>query len=157
MTILSGHDTPETAYIVTDYPYGFRLRCNMRYWLEHNPKAGTRLWSQTTNPKKPEEIWNKPKASTYQPIAGVMLQNDEDHITWTGLNFYSELKEAIEFREMFYDYLHEMDKDRLDKWIACKELYEEKKEEGKNWQEAGRETAFEAIKAGIEIPHKGRY
>src|SRR6516165_4444148 len=64
MQILSGHISPETAYVVEDYPYGLRLRCRIRYWLEHTPKRGFRFWSQTTNPKR-GNIWNKPKASTY--------------------------------------------------------------------------------------------
>ena len=31
--------SPETAIIVPDYPYGFRLRCKLRVWVEY--KAGT--------------------------------------------------------------------------------------------------------------------
>lgn len=34
MKVLSGHTSPETAYVVDDYPYGFRLRCKIRYWIE---------------------------------------------------------------------------------------------------------------------------
>ena len=35
MQILPGiHISPETAYVIDDYPYGFRLRCRIRYWLE---------------------------------------------------------------------------------------------------------------------------
>ena len=30
MTVLTGHTSPETAYVVSDYPYGFRLRCQIR-------------------------------------------------------------------------------------------------------------------------------
>jgi hypothetical protein len=30
-TILPDHTTPETAYVVDDYPYGFTLRCKIRY------------------------------------------------------------------------------------------------------------------------------
>jgi hypothetical protein len=38
MQILKGHISQETAYLVDDYPYGFRLRCKIRYWLEYQPK-----------------------------------------------------------------------------------------------------------------------
>jgi len=55
MQILKGHISPETAFIVDDYPYGFRLRCKIRYWLEYNPKHGFRFVSQTTNPKRAGE------------------------------------------------------------------------------------------------------
>lgn len=64
--LLTGHTTPETAFVVADYPYGFRLRCKIRYWLEYKPGKGHRLWSQTTNPKRAGEVWNKAKASTFQ-------------------------------------------------------------------------------------------
>jgi hypothetical protein len=31
--LLSGHVSPQTAYLVEDYPYGRRLRCRIRYWI----------------------------------------------------------------------------------------------------------------------------
>lgn len=51
LTPLGGHVDEASAYVVNDYPYGFRLRCKIRYWLEHSLKKGTRFCSQTTNPK----------------------------------------------------------------------------------------------------------
>ena len=66
--LLSGHTSPATAYTVDDYPYGFRLRCKIRYWLEYTPKRGVRLWSQTTNPKRPGEVWNKPNTHGWTPL-----------------------------------------------------------------------------------------
>lgn len=84
---LTGHTTPETAYVVEDYPYGFKLRCKIRYWLEFSPKKGFRYCSQTTNPKKAGEVWNAPKRSTYTMLA-VMGTNDEGHVTWTGCSIY---------------------------------------------------------------------
>lgn len=62
---LSGHTSEATAYVVDDYPYGFRLRCKIRYWIERKAKNGDRFVSQTTNPKLSYEKWNAPKASTY--------------------------------------------------------------------------------------------
>jgi hypothetical protein len=85
---LTGHVSPETAYVVDDYPYGFKLRCRIRYWLEHAPKKGFRFCSQTTNPKvEGREVWNAPKKSTYMMMA-VMGTNDEGHVTWTGCSIY---------------------------------------------------------------------
>jgi hypothetical protein len=93
MKILTGHTTPETAYVVGDYPYGYTLRCKIRYWLEHKAKHGFRLVSQTTNPKRPGEVWNKPKASTYTTFA-VMYLDDEEHVHWSGINAaYSDAAE----------------------------------------------------------------
>lgn len=84
--VLSGHYSPETAYIVDDYPYGFRLRCKIRYWLDVN-KKGTRLCSQTTNPKR-GDVWNKPNLSTYRN-AGAMFLDENDHVCWNGISFYT--------------------------------------------------------------------
>jgi hypothetical protein len=99
--LLVGHTSPETALTVTDYPYGFKLRCKIRYWLEYKKGRGYRLVSQTTDPKRdapcPEiasgncvdyvdgpckvcggtdrvYFWNKPKFTTYTPLA-VMIQH----------------------------------------------------------------------------------
>lgn len=83
--VLSGHYSPETAYLVLDYPYGFRMRCQIRYWLEVNSK-GTRFWSQTSNPKK-GDVWNKPKSSTYS-MAGAMYLDEKDHVQWDGFSAY---------------------------------------------------------------------
>ena len=66
--VLSGHVSQETAYVVEDYPYGFTLRCQIRFWIETNGKKGSRVVSQTSNPKRPGLVWNKPKASTYSAV-----------------------------------------------------------------------------------------
>src|SRR4051812_6298488 len=69
LKVLRGHHSPETAFLVPDYPFGFRLRCKIRYWLATALKGGkkgeTRFMSQTTNPKVSAEVWNKPKGSIY--------------------------------------------------------------------------------------------
>ena len=61
MQTLVGHTSFETAYLVTDYPYG-RLKCNIWFWLENDPKKGFRFCSRTQNPKNgvlnaPQEIY----------------------------------------------------------------------------------------------------
>lgn len=72
------HISEETAFIVDDYPYGFRLRCKIRYWLEWN-KRGVRFCSQTSNPKRPGLVWNKPKKSTYSDLE-VLYLNEEGQV-----------------------------------------------------------------------------
>ncbi len=84
---LAGHDSPATAYVVADYPYGFRLRCQMRHWIEHRPGHGFRHVTQTTNPKKAGEVWNKPKAGTYAPVL-VLTLDAEGHVRSEGLGIY---------------------------------------------------------------------
>lgn len=99
MQILKGHYSQDTAYTVDDYPYGFRLRCKKRYWLEVNAK-GTRLHGQTTNPKKAGEPWNKPQVPSTYSLVGVLYLDDENHVQWTGLSVY-DVSKAREFLDTY--------------------------------------------------------
>ena len=124
MKILKGHTSPETAYVVSDYPYGFRLRCKIRYWLQFHPKHGFRLLSQTTNPKRPGEVWNKPKASTYCRFGGCMFLDDDQHVQWAGLSEYSTGVEAKTFSDRYRDGVPEAGRLTLDRWVAAKLAYD---------------------------------
>lgn len=99
LTVLSGHTSPETAYLVEDYPYGFRLRCQIRYWIE-TTKHGQRVVTQTTNPKRPGTVWNKPKASTYSPIR-VLFLDEKGHVCNEGLGLYTEPEKIDAFVSVF--------------------------------------------------------
>ena len=84
-TVLRGHVDEDTAYLVEDYPYGYQLRCQIRYWL-HTAESGAkqgqlRFVSQTTNPKVDGHPWNKPKTGTYRPWA-VMYRDSLGHVEW---------------------------------------------------------------------------
>lgn len=80
---LTGHTSAETAYVVNDYPYGFTLRCKIRYWLDYKQGRGFRFVSQTTNPKvEGAEFWNKPKAGTYSIGYAWMFLNADGHVRW---------------------------------------------------------------------------
>lgn len=130
MRLLSGHTSPETAYVVEDYPYGFRLRCKIRYWLEFKPKKGFRFVSQTTNPKRPGEVWNKPKASTYALIGGAMYLNGEGHVTWAALSEYSSGAEAKTWAETYGAAVPEAGREMFNRWIAAKVAYEANRTSG---------------------------
>jgi hypothetical protein len=84
-TVLRGHVSQDTAFLVDDYPYSFELRCQIRYWLHTADKGSARgqvrLMSQTTNPKVSGTRWNKPKPSTYSPWA-VMYEDSIGHVHW---------------------------------------------------------------------------
>ena len=127
MQILSGHVSPETAYEVADYPYGFRLRCSIRYWLEHNPKHGFRLVSQTTNPKR-GNVWNKPKASTYCRFGGAMFLDENGHVQWSGLSEYCSGAKALAWQQTYRDGVPESGWQLLDKWVAAKLAYDANRE-----------------------------
>ncbi len=127
-TPLVGHTSPETAYVVQDYPYGFRLRCKIRYWVE-TTKHGQRVVSQTTNPKVPgrcrhcgktygdtdahvhlgdnphtfeaAEVWNKPKASTYSAIRVLYIEDSTGHVENAALNLYNTLAQIADFQHRY--------------------------------------------------------
>lgn len=122
--LLKGHFSPETAFVVNDYPYGFRLRCKIRYWLEDHPKHGTRFVSQTTNPKKAGEVWNKPKASTYAHIAACMYLDENGHVQWSGLNEYSDAAESVAWYDTYKDGLSVQQDTRTQGWITAKKRHE---------------------------------
>ena len=93
---LYNHTTEDTAYLVADYPYGFRLRTNIRYWIE-TTKAGDRFCAQTLNPKT--GAWNKPKKSTYDTIMFMGL-DELDHVTRQGISKgWTKEEEAVKFIE----------------------------------------------------------
>lgn len=83
-SILTGHTSEETAYLVDDYPYGFKLRTQIRYWVE-TTKSGDRMVSQTLNPKT--DRWNKPKKSTYAPVLFLFI-DEKGHVSRASLSGY---------------------------------------------------------------------
>jgi hypothetical protein len=123
MEILQGHISPETAYLVKDYPYGYTLRCQIRYWLEFKPGHGVRLVSQTSNPKR-GHVWNKPKASTYSRFGGCMYLNEDDHVTWSGLSEYSDGAEAKAWSDRYRDGCPPAALPGLDAWVRAKLAYD---------------------------------
>lgn len=95
-TAIFGHTSEDTALLVDDYPYGFRLRTSIRYWIE-TTKNGDRFVSQTLNPKTGR--WNKPKKSTYSEV-GVMFRDEQGHIQWDGISMFSDDARIELFRSL---------------------------------------------------------
>lgn len=129
MKILAGHVSPETAYVVTDYPYGFRLRCSIRYWLEYKPRVGFRLVSQTSNPKR-GGIWNKPRASTYARFGACMYLDDAGHVQWSGLGEYCTAAEAVAWCETYGAGVPPAGAAITQAWAASKAAYEANRKPG---------------------------
>ena len=120
-----GYTSPETAYVVNDYPYGYTLRCKIRYWLEYRPKHGFRMWSQTTNPKKLGNPWNKPKASTYCRFGGCMFTDDNGlHVGWTGLSEYCTGAEAQAWLDTYGTGVPLAGQEITRRWVAAKVAYD---------------------------------
>ena len=120
--VLDGHTSAETAYLVKDYPYGRRLRCQIRYWIETatkgSAKSEQRWVSQTTNPKVPAETWNKPKPSTYSALA-VMYLDEKDHVQAHRVSFWITGDVDTRTRAMgIYDGFTEDQRKRYDALLA---------------------------------------
>lgn len=98
-TILTGHTSPETAYLVSDYPYGRTVRCRIRYWIESDQKRGFRFCSQTEDPRTLR--WNNPKKGTYTLGAMVMYLDEKGHVTHAVCGPNSEPDAALAFVRAF--------------------------------------------------------
>lgn len=121
---LKGHVSMETAYVVADYPYGFRLRCQIRYWLEFKQGKGFRFWSQTSNPKVAGLVWNKPKSSTYIENAAFMYLDSQGYVRWYGLGIYHDAAESQAFRDAYGEHINAEWLPVLERWTALKTAYE---------------------------------
>jgi len=105
------HTSPETAYIIEDYPYGFVLRCKMRIWIESN-KRGQRILQQTTDPRKSFEYWNKPKASTYSDIH-VLYLDGEGHVQRDAASAHQSIEDLAAFEVRAKDALGDVERKTL--------------------------------------------
>jgi hypothetical protein len=105
--------------MVDNYPYGFRLRTKIKYYVE-TTKYGQRFISQTLNPKT--NTWNNPKKSTYHNIILVGL-NNQDHITYTSLSMYSS-EEAQHFKQKYEQFLNDYQKTEIINIIKMLEVYD---------------------------------
>lgn len=119
LKILENQPTEENPYIVENYPYGFRLRTKIKYWVE-TTKNGQRFVSQTLNPKT--AVWNKPKKSTYSQILLIGL-DEKNHVTYTGISLYS-LEETLEFEKKYKKYFNEYQKQEMTNMIKMLEVYD---------------------------------
>jgi len=105
------HNNEENALVINDYPYGFRLRTKIRYWIE-TTKKGDRFVSQTLNPKT--LLWNKPKKSVYSNVI-VLVKEDNGHITYLNWSVqYSEIEELEDFFKKIGDFpLNDLQKEKI--------------------------------------------
>lgn len=124
---LYGHTSQETAYLVEDYPYSFRLRCKIRYWIEENDRHGFRFCSQTTNPRKDNAVWNKPKCGTYVLLSGCMYLDEKDHVQWAALGGYDSAEAVLTYIRTF----SQAPLDRVRAFVAEKIRYMQGKLDGR--------------------------
>jgi hypothetical protein len=123
---LYNHTSFETAYVVQDWPWGYKLRTEKRFWIESN-KNGDRQISQTLDPGSGK--WCAPKKSMYSPVK-IFYTSDEKKVLTQGEEVEQLRSETIDFRnnekiKSFYerhkDNLNDFQKAQIKKWIGFNE------------------------------------
>lgn len=122
---LAAATSQETAVVIQDYPYGYRLRCQMRVWVEFRKGKGFRYVTQTSDPKRPG-VWNKPKASTYSRVCMVIAQDENGHLSPVSLTEYSSLADYAKFFVDNCEALRGHARASLAYWTDVKTAYENK-------------------------------
>lgn len=122
----STHNSPESAYVIQDYPYGFTLRCKMRVWVETATKGSgkgrMRYCAQTTNPKIVDrEVWNKPKCGNYSDLI-IMYFNEKGYVEIASADGCDDPSRLVKFSETYYNDLDETQKKRLDDIIKLSKI-----------------------------------
>ena len=86
----------DTGVQVYNYPWGFKLKTSVRYWIETN-KKGNRFIKQTLNPKTNK--WCKPKMSTYSSVMVLTIEEKEDktYVSYKGISNFSTIEEVCLF------------------------------------------------------------
>lgn len=114
---LYNHTSQETAYVVEGYPWSFRLRTTIRYWIETSEakNGGQRFCSQTINPKTGK--WCAPKKTTYSNVE-IMYLDENEHVKVTAINMYTDNDKLRQFVETHKDNLTEFQKKQIKELIA---------------------------------------
>jgi len=117
MSNLYGHNSFDSGYVVTNYPWGFRLKTSRRYWIE-TTKHGDRFCYATLNPKTAK--WCKPKKSTYDAVM-VMYLTEDQHVSRFSVSAgWSDFKDIKEFEQKAD--LQKLSKEQLRQICYCKSV-----------------------------------
>ncbi len=125
MQELHGHISQSTAFVVPEYPWGFRMRTAARFWIEAHPKRGFRVVQQTQDPRSGR--WCKPKAGTYSKLAASMYLDDAGHVQWSSLDEYSTAEDVARFVASFPGAIT----DRILVWCVAKAAFYKASASGK--------------------------
>ena len=124
--LLNGHNDFDSAHLTEDYPYGFRLRCQRKMWIEIATKGAKkgeyRVMTCTSNPKTGG--WNKPKAGQYDLLT-ILFINDEGHCDSDSINYYCDTAKCQAFKDRWYDQMCERDRKVLDDHLKKKAIVDQ--------------------------------
>ena len=113
--LASTHNSPESAFIIDDYPTGRTLRCFKRIWVETGTKGAgkglQRICYQTTvkyvnhnkenypsAPMQDAHLWNKVKAGVYGGIKILYVDAESGHVECDGLSQHAWPEHIAEFK-----------------------------------------------------------
>jgi hypothetical protein len=145
---ITKHTSFETAYKVENYPYGFRLRTTMHYWIETVAKKGDRLCTCTINPKNGRI--NAPKKSTFSNI-GILYLDENNHVHWDTINIYTKPNLIVDFinNTIGEDKLNEEQKKQYRQLIG-KKVVEVDELTGKKKKDFSIKWGYEIVGSGWE-------
>ena len=121
MKYLYNHTNKENSYLVEDYPWGFALRTQVRYWIESRATHGQRFCKQTMDPKTGK--WCKAKKSTYHEIVLLRL-NDEGHVKQCTLSMWAKDEIINKMLEKHGDNLTDFQKRQAEMMLNYNKKYE---------------------------------
>jgi len=153
---LHGHTSFDTAYIVENWPWGYKLRTTKYFWIEKNDR-GMRLVTQTINPKNGKIC--APKKSTYSVF--LVLYIEDEKVFCDCLDRW-ENEKLEEFLEKEGSFLSKVDKITIEMMIKAGEIsktnfenYRKNRDEGL-YDTASERQAFDA-EIGIRyLPKRAR-
>jgi hypothetical protein len=156
--ILNGHTSADTAYLVKDYPYGRRLRCQRRTWIETAVKGQytgrQRFMAQTNDPRKDGIAWNNPHASTYDPFIAMYLDHENHVAYWNAGPGVTPDGDARMRLMGLYEQLTTADRERYDALVARSKHYAEP---WTRWDEKISELAAHIRETGSDPVLNGEY
>ena len=121
MNYAYNHTNFESAFEVDNYPWGFRLRTKVRYWIETTSR-GDRFVKRTLNPKTRE--WCKEKKSVYSSVMIMTkeIKDDKTFVSYESVNAgWTKAVDVHKFEKLHKDYLS---KTQLKKLCECKAINE---------------------------------
>lgn len=127
----SAHNSPDTAYVIKDWPYGRTLRCEKHIWIETRAGFGQRVVYRTTNPKR-NNTFNAPKAGTYNPFT-IFGADAEGLLVIDGLNHYDKPEKFAYFKALLLDAPNGVDVEQMGRLNAFERV--SRKYNGKAWAE----------------------
>lgn len=115
---LYNHTSEDTAYVIKDYPWGFRMRTEQRAWIESN-KNGDRFIVRTKDPRTGK--WCAPKKSIYAHVR-VLFLDEQGYLQHCYLKHSSDEKTILEFYEQHKENLTAFQLAQIKKLIATRKV-----------------------------------